>query len=147
MSELLDLYQKIGNQSYGAAIGRIAPYFSTISPEFVALRPSYCELVIPHTRSVENHLGTVHAIAMCNGAELVAGLMTDVSIPEGMRWIPMGMSVRYLAKAKGNLRVVADGGTVDWSQEVIRVPVDISDPAGKKVFEAEIEMKVSPIPG
>lgn len=146
MSELLDLYGKVGNEGYGAAIARIAPYFGTIAPEFVDLRPSYCELVIRHTRSVENHLGTVHAIAMCNGAELVAGLMTDVSIPAGKRWIPAGMNVRYLAKAKGDLRVIADGAELDWSREEIWVPVEIFDMNGKKVLEAQIEMKVSSAP-
>ena len=30
--------------------------------------------------------------------------LTDVSIPTGARWIPKGMSVEYLAKAKGNVR-------------------------------------------
>jgi hypothetical protein len=54
---------------------------------------------------VQNHIGTVHAIALCNLAELCAGLVTDVSIPRDMRWIPQDMTVRYLRKAKG--RIVA----------------------------------------
>ena len=58
-------------------------------------------------RAVHNHIGTVHAIALCNLAELCAGLMTDASLPRGMRWIPKGMSVRYLKKAHGTLRGVA----------------------------------------
>ncbi|PAT22339.1 hypothetical protein CJ307_33330, partial [Klebsiella quasipneumoniae] len=41
--------------------------------------------------------------------------LTDVSIPTGARWIPKGMSVEYLAKAKGNVRAVADGSAVDWA--------------------------------
>lgn len=144
MSELQKLYLSLGNEKYGEAIGKIAPYFDTIKPEFVDLRPGHCEIVIRNTRSVHNHLGTVHAIAMCNGAELVAGLMTDVSIPEGRRWIPVGMTVSYLAMAKTDLRVVARGQDIDWTaMGEMEVPVEIIDGNGIKVLTANITMKVS----
>lgn len=144
MSELFKLYLALGNNKYGETIGKIAPYFDTIKPEFVDLKPAYCEIVIRNTRSVHNHLGTVHAIAMCNGAELVAGLMTDVSIPEGRRWIPVGMTVKYLAMAKTDLRVVAQGRDIDWTVfGEIEVPVEIIDSNGIKVLAAKIIMKVS----
>ena len=98
---------------------------------------------MPFRREVTNHLGTVHAIAMCNMAELVAGTMTDASIPAGCRWIPKAMSVQYLAKAKTDLRAVADGSSVDFSQpgDVV-VPVDVFDTDGQKVFSARITMNV-----
>lgn len=77
-----------------------APYFTTIAPRFVALDVGRCEVRIPDRRRVHNHIGTVHAIALCNLAELSAGLMAEVTVPPGMRWIPKGMSVEYLAKAR-----------------------------------------------
>lgn len=146
MSELFQLYLSLGNKNYGEAIGKIAPYFDTIKPEFVDLKPGYCELVIRNTRAVHNHLGTVHAIAMCNGAELAAGLMTDVSIPEGRRWIPVGMTVNYLAMAKTDLRVVVQGRDIDWTVTGgIEVPVEIIDSNNINVLEAKIIMKVSEV--
>lgn len=146
MSELFKLYLSLGNKNYGEAIGKIAPYFDTIKPEFVDLKPGYCEIVIRNTRAVHNHLGTVHAIAMCNGAELAAGLMTDVSIPEGRRWIPVGMTVKYLAMAKTDLRVVAQGRDIDWTVTgEIEVPVEIIDSNNINVLEAKIIMKVSEV--
>lgn len=144
MSELLNLYLSLGKEKYGDAIGKIAPYFDTIKPEFAELRPGYCEIRIRNTHAVHNHLGAVHAIAMCNGAELVAGLMTDVSIPAGRRWIPVGMTVNYLAMAKTDLKVVAQGEGLDWNVlGEIETPVDIFDANGVKVFTASIRMKVS----
>ena len=80
MSWLSELYRSLGNERYAGAISELAPYFGTISPKFKELRPGYCSIVIPNTRAVHNHLGSMHAIAMCNGAELTAGLTTDVSI-------------------------------------------------------------------
>ena len=80
-----------------------APYFASIAPRIEVLEPGRCEARIAHRRRVTNHLGTVHAIALCNLAELCAGLMTDVSIPADMRWIPKGMTVEYLKKAVGTM--------------------------------------------
>ena len=144
MSELYNLYQKVGNEGYGDAIGQIAPYFSTIHPRFVELRPGYCEILIKNQKSVHNHIGTMHAIAICNGAELVAGVMTDISIPDNHRWIPIGMTVAYTALADTDIRVVADGSDIDWSilGELV-VPVVACKPDGSEVFNARITMKIS----
>ena len=81
MSEILKLYKSAGNKEFTKMVTDFAPYFSTINPMFENLKPGYAEVKIPNTKSVHNHLGTVHAIAMCNATELAAGIMTDVSIP------------------------------------------------------------------
>jgi acyl-coenzyme A thioesterase PaaI-like protein len=145
MSQLLQLYRSLGNERYAAAIAGLAPYFGTIDPKFKDLRPGYCAIEIPNTPAVHNHLGTLHAIAMCNGAELVAGLATDVSIPVGRRWIPIEMNVRYLAKATTDVSVVCDGQGIDWTVvgDVV-VPVIIRDTAGKEVCRVAITMHISP---
>ena len=143
MSQILNLFNSAGPEQFTATICQVAPYFSTIQPSVVALRPGYAEATVPLRREVTNHLGTMHAIALCNAAELVAGSMTDASIPEGYRWIPKGMSVEYLAKAKTDVRAVADGSGIDWAQADDQiVPVDVFDTDGKKVFTARITMNV-----
>jgi len=43
-----------------------APHFASIRPRFGVLRPGYCEVRINKRRAVLNHIGTVHAIALCN---------------------------------------------------------------------------------
>lgn len=143
MSQILNLFNTVGAEQFSATICEIAPYFSTIQPRVIALRPGYAEAQVPFRREVTNHLGTMHAIALCNAAELVAGSMTDASIPQGSRWIPKGMTVEYLAKAKSDVRAVADGSGIDWTQAGDQVvPVDVFDVDGKKVFTARITMNV-----
>ena len=118
----------------------------SIAPLVEALEPGRCVVRLKDRRRVRNHLGTVHAIAMCNAAELAGGLGTDVSIPASMRWIPKGMTVRYLKKARGTLTVsanipaVADAKT---AQDLI-AHVAARDAVGDTVFEADIAMWVSP---
>jgi len=149
---VLSLYRRItrwpaGHWLFSRLVCFKAPYFATIAPRFVALEPGRCEVRIRDRRRVHNHIGTVHAIALCNLAELSAGVMTDATIPANMRWIPKGMTVEYLAKAKGamhaeatpeNAAVESPGGYA-WP-----VKVSVRNDAGEEVFRARIDMWVSP---
>ncbi len=84
---------------------------------------------------------------MCNLAELTAGLMVDASLPKGMRWIPKGMQVQYLAKARGTLQAVAlPAQPIVVAAEGYALPVTVSvrDRAGTEVFSAVIDMWMSP---
>lgn len=124
-----------------------APYFATIKPRFVALEPGRCEIEIRDRRRVHNHIGTVHAIALCNLAELASGMLTEVTLPASMRWIPKGMQVEYLAKARGTLRAVAAVGAPLAAADrgyACPVIVTVRDAEGTDVFRAEVSMWVSP---
>ncbi|MET0775739.1 MAG: hotdog fold domain-containing protein [Pseudomonas mandelii] len=143
MSQFLSMFNSVGPEAFSKMACQVAPYFNTIKPLISALRPGHATVQVPFSKEITNHLGSVHAIAMCNAAELAAGTMTDVSIPAGARWIPKGMTVEYLAKAKSDVTAVADGEAVDWQTEGDKiVPVDIHDAEGKKVFTARITMNV-----
>ena len=147
-SQALQLFRRHGSSALGRwlvsrAICWRAPYFASIAPTIEVLEPGRCVVRIRDRRRVHNHIGTVHAIALCNGAELVAGTCTDVSIPEGARWLPIGMTVQYLAKAKTDIRVVTEAQGIDWTQPGnIDVPVAAYDTDGTKVFSAVITMNV-----
>ncbi|OUS30862.1 DUF4442 domain-containing protein [Gammaproteobacteria bacterium 45_16_T64] len=146
--DTLNLYNKVsklpaGKDIFSVAVCGIAPYFRSIKPKIQDLRPGYCSVEIKNRRSVQNHLKTVHAIAMCNMAELAGGMMTDASIPEGSRWIPAGMTVKYVKKAKTNLTAVADGSQLNWQTEGdLVVPVIVTDTSGEVVFTADITMNI-----
>jgi len=149
---MLSLYQRItqwpgGHWLFSRAVCLRAPYFATIAPRFVALEPGRCEVRLFDRRRVHNHIGTVHAIALCNLAELSAGVMAEATMPPGVRWIPKGMTVEYLSKAIGTMHAVATPeapiGVVDSGREW-PVLVEITDPAGVPVLRAHITMWVSP---
>lgn len=96
-------------------------------------------------RKVLNHIGTVHAIAMCNLAELAAGTMTDATVPANLRWIPKGMTVAYLKKAETALVATATiARTAPMAAETeLPVRVAVTDANGQLVFEATITMWLS----
>ena len=143
MSQVLTAFNQAGPEQFSQLICQMAPYFSTINPEFIALKPGYSEAKVAKCREIQNHIGTVHAIAMCNLAELVAGTLTDATIPDGARWIPKGMTVQYLAKAKTDIRGVATSEGIDFSESGDKVIcVDVFDTDDTIVFHADITMDV-----
>jgi acyl-coenzyme A thioesterase PaaI-like protein len=121
-----------------------APYFRTIRPQFELLEPGRCELTIGKRRAVLNHIGTVHAIAICNMAELAAGSATDVTIPVSHRWIPKGMTVEYQRKATTGLRAIASLKIDDLGAGTeVPVTVSVTDQNGEQVVAAVIRMWIT----
>ncbi|WP_173912128.1 hotdog fold domain-containing protein [Acinetobacter sp. Marseille-Q1618] len=151
MSQALKIWKTLANKpagkwTFSKLICLKAPYFSSISPVFETLRPNYCEIKIKKQRAVLNHIGTVHAIAMCNMAELAGGTMTDATVPSTHRWIPKGMTVEYLKKAETDLTAIATPVEADfqWNQgSDYLVNVEVRNTANEKVFNAVITMWVS----
>lgn len=135
-----------GKWMFSRLLCRKAPYFGSIRPRFEHLRPGYCEVRIEKRRAVLNHLGSVHAIAMCNMAELAGGTMTEVTVPATHRWIPKSMTVQYLKIARTNLvAVAAPHSALDMSGPgEFLVDVVVKDEQAEPVFSANITMWVAP---
>ncbi len=134
-----------GKSIFSRAICWKAPYFASIRPRFEEFRPGFARVSMKKRRAVTNHIGTVHAIAMCNLAEIAAGTMTEVSIPASMRWLPKGMQVEYLKKAESDVEAVATVAEIaDGPARDVAVAVDVKDRRGEVVCRAVITMWVSP---
>jgi len=152
MNPLIRTYQRFlqwpfGRWMFSRAVCFKAPYFGSIHPIITGLEAGRCEAHISHRRSVQNHIGSVHAIALCNLAELCAGVMTDASIPADMRWIPKGMTVSYLKKAMGRQTGIAQPMTPIVSAThgyEVPVQVEVHDPGGEPTFRAVVTMWLSP---
>lgn len=152
MSKALDMFNSMkeypmGKRIYSWVVCRQAPYFSTISPLFEELRPGRCVIKMKKRRAVTNHLGTVHAIAMCNLVELAGGIGTDVSIPDNMRWIPSGMTVEYLALAKTDLTGIFETDIKElkkWdTKKQFPATVNCYDTGGNVVMRGTINIHLS----
>ena len=149
MNKLMRVYQTcrkfpFGNIIFSKLVCFKAPYFGSIKPRFVELKPGYCEIVFKKRRAVTNHLKTIHAIAMCNVSELAAGTLLEATIPRTMRWIPKGMTVSYLKMAKTDLKAVCEIPT-DRLDQIGDFPmtVNVTDIHGQEVFCAVINMYLS----
>jgi acyl-coenzyme A thioesterase PaaI-like protein len=151
-NKVLDLYSRLqrwpaGNWLFTRLICLKAPYFGSIAPRITALEPGLCRGVLRDRRAVHNHIGTVHAIALCNLAELVMGVMVDVSTPAGMRWIPKAMQVSYLGKARGTITATArleKPIAVAGSGYELAVPVQLDAADGTTVCRVVVTCWISP---
>jgi len=119
MNRVLKLQDKLSKFPFGKlifskAVARMAPYFTTINPKIEELKHNYIRVSMKKKRKVHNHIKTVHAIAICNLCEFAAGICMESSIPKSRRWIPAGMKVSYLKKAKTDLTAECDLSFVDW---------------------------------
>lgn len=136
-----------GKWLFSQAISRKAPYFGTVRPRFVQVESGRVELTAKKRRAVHNHIGTFHAIAICNMAEAAMGIAAEATLPATHRWLPKSMTVRYLKKAETDLRAVAtiDPKTVYGPTGFeLPVAVDVFDTRGEKVFDAVITIWVTP---
>ena len=153
MPAVLDLWKKasalpLGDRVFSIAFSQKAPYFATIRPRFTVVEPNRAELVIRKRRGVHNHIGTVHAIALCNGLEAAMGALAESTVPRDRRWIPKGMEVAYTAKATTDITCIAETDPEQWTadpgdgnDQLVRVRGVRTD--GTVVVEGEIRLWIT----
>ena len=137
-----------GDRVFSRVFALRAPYFGSVRPRFTVVEPNHAELVIRDRRRVHNHLGTVHAIALCNGLEAAMGALAEASIPQDRRWIPKGMEVSYTAKATSDVTCIAETDPDAWTGDDPDVPVRVRGVLadGTVVIEGVIRLWVTERP-
>lgn len=138
----------LGTRLFSGAAALKAPYFATVLPHVRVLEPGRCVVTAARWWWMRNHLGTFHAIAACNLAEVSMGMLMEATVPASHRWIPKAMTVQYLTKAKTSLRAVATLAVPDFAAITegteVTVPISITDRDGTEVVSAEITTWVTP---
>ncbi|ENU23267.1 hypothetical protein F993_02136 [Acinetobacter proteolyticus] len=123
-------------------ISRVAPYFRTVDPVITKLEVGLCQASMSKRRAVENHIGTVHVIAICNGLEFVMGVAVEASIPSHLRWLPKGMHVDYVSKANSDIQLIAKIND-DWNVGDMQVEVIAKRDDGQPVVKGYITLWVT----
>jgi len=136
----------LGMHLFTTAVRTVAPYFLTVPAVTESLEAGQATVRMRPVPWTRNHLGTVHAIALCNLAEVSMGLVAEATVPTTHTWIPKGMTVEYKAIARGTMRAVATLAlpkNLDIAQE-IPVEITVRDSKDLIVFTAEIRIWVRP---
>lgn len=136
----------MGSWLFSRVICRKAPYFGSVSPHVTRLEPGRCEVLLRKRTAVQNHIGTVHVIAICNALEMAMGVMAEASIPSHLRWIPKGMEVRYPAKGPTDITAIASVDRADWQPGDLAVTVRGVTADGVAAVEGTIWLWISEKP-
>jgi acyl-coenzyme A thioesterase PaaI-like protein len=134
-----------GKRLFSTLFSQKAPYFASIHLQVREMSKNRAVVVIPKRRSVQNHIGTVHVIAVANGLEAAMGLLAEASTPEGYRWLPKGMELRYVGLANSDILCVASTTDDDWGKAPdVPVTVTATRSDGTVVVEGTIHLWVTP---
>ncbi|RYG77154.1 DUF4442 domain-containing protein [Yimella sp. RIT 621] len=122
MASTFQMYRQLeskplGKSAFSLAFMLKAPYFATVRPKVEVMEPHHGVVTIRKRRGVQNHIGTVHAIAVANGLEAAMGLLCEATTPKGMRWIPRGIQLDYIAKVPTDVRCEARTDIADWDKQ------------------------------
>ena len=71
----------LGKVAFSAAASMKAPYFASITPYVKEIEFGRAVVAAPKWWYVQNHIGTYHAIAACNLAEVAMGMVMEGSTP------------------------------------------------------------------
>jgi acyl-coenzyme A thioesterase PaaI-like protein len=123
------------------------PYTGSVSPRVEVLEPGYARISITQRRKLEQHLGSIHAIALMNLAEFASGAAMTTALPPGFRGIVTKISIEYFKKARGTVtaesRPVLPDLSVDGEFDFTS---EIKDQAGDVVARATVRWRLGPTP-
>lgn len=149
-ARLLDRWARLsplpgGPWLFTRLLGRTVPYTDTIGATVVALAPGRARVQMHDRRKVRNHLGSVHAIALANLAELSTGLAVLTCLPRTVRGILTGIEMAYTKKARGRLTAEAQAAVGEVTEPAeYEVRADIVDSAGDVVATGRALWLLSP---
>ena len=136
-----------GKWLFSFLLGRMAPYSASIGARVEVLEPGFCRVSLKDRRRVRNHLGSIHAIALANLAEMASGLAVLVGLPPGIQGIVTGFSISYLKKARGRLIAECRAENLHVSAEQdYEAHVAIMDAEGAVVARGAARWRLRPIP-
>jgi uncharacterized protein (TIGR00369 family) len=132
-----------GARLFSLLAGWAAPYTGTLGARVEALRPGFARVRLPDRRAVRNHLGSVHAMALANLAEMTGNLALLAGLPEANNMIVTGFAIEYVKKARGSIVATCELGAVDGTRAGdVEWQVELRDGGGAVVATARGRCKL-----
>jgi len=150
-TKLLGLWSRLAPLPGGAWLfsklfGFMVPYSGSVRPRIRVLGPGHAEVEIPDRRSNRQHLGSVHAIALMNLAEITSGLAMWAGLPSTVRGIVTTLSMTYHKKARGTIRAVSHVTVPIVSEDRdFEVIAECFDREGALVATGTVRWRLGPI--
>jgi acyl-coenzyme A thioesterase PaaI-like protein len=134
-----------GKWLFSKLIGWVAPYTGSIGARVELLEPGHVRVSLRDRRAVRQHLGSVHAVALVNLAEVASGLAMLGAAGPGVRGIVTALRIEYQKKARGRLVAESTATPPSISEPTdAEVTATITDSEGDIVAVATVTWRLSP---
>ncbi len=150
-TRLLALWRRLqdwpaGEWIFARIFSYTVPYSGSVKPRIRVLEPGHAEVEIPDIRANRQHLGSVHAIALMNVAEMTSGLAMMAGLPDHIRGIVTDLRMTYHKKARGTIRAVSRVTVPDvTSDQGLEVLAECFDPSGTLVATGRVTWRLGPV--
>jgi acyl-coenzyme A thioesterase PaaI-like protein len=135
-----------GQWLFSKLLGWMVPYSGSVSPRVLVLEPGHARVRIVERRALRQHLGSVHAIALMNVAEMASGLAMMGALPPGMRGIVTKIGIEYFKKARGVLTAESRCSVApDLAPGEYDFISEVKDAANDVVARATVTWKLGPV--
>jgi acyl-coenzyme A thioesterase PaaI-like protein len=126
------------------AFGKVVPMVGTGGIRYEVVSPEQVVCTIKNRRPMQNHIKSLHAVAMALLAETATGFVVGVNLPDDKMPLIKSLKLDYKKLAKGDMKAVATL-TEEQRQKILTepkgevlVPVVITDATGNSPVEAEM---------
>lgn len=132
-----------GRWFFTQVIKRMVPYSGSVNPRVKVLEPGFAQVSITQHRRIEQHLGSIHAIAIMNLAEFTSGAAMLTALPPGYRGIVTKITIEYFKKGRGTVtaasRPALPNPLLDGEYDFAS---DVTDESGSLVARATVRWKL-----
>ncbi|GAA3965978.1 DUF4442 domain-containing protein [Allohahella marinimesophila] len=86
---------------------RLVKYAGTSGTVVEKLTTEHCIVTLKNRKRVQNHIGSVHAVACALIAESATGFVVGMNVPDDKVPVIKSMNIDYVKRAKGDMRAEA----------------------------------------
>lgn len=144
VSRIYQLPTFMRSKALSTFLGRAVKYAGTSGIIVEELTENNAVISLKNKKPVQNHIGSVHAVASVLIAESATGFLVAMNIPADSVPVIKTIKADYLKRAKGDMRAQAKLSPAQIkmikTQEKgeVSVPVIVTDAEGKEPIEMEM---------
>jgi acyl-coenzyme A thioesterase PaaI-like protein len=134
-----------GKRLFSLLLGRLVPYTGALGSRVEHLEPGHARVTLRERRGVRNHLGSIHAVALANLAEVTSGLAMLTALPDNARGIVVHLGIEYLKKARGTITAECRCEAPSGAEETVVLTSVLTDRDGAVVARADVRWLIRPL--